>query len=246
MIKTKVENLKELLKKATINFSISNVQVKFEGGKIKSRMISNDGSGISILDIDNNVVDTNDEIEYNFSDPATNIIPFLNLFDSEEVNTEIYDNRIVLKDGRQKTTLNFCSPTIVNIFGTTAVRDDVEWFHEQEIDENFMESFRKIKKIGTRFQKVYFEVKSNELFIETSDKLNQFSNGLRFSLGELKYNDLVLAFNFKDVVNVMTVIDADFENFSIKLAYKEEQDLGILFIKSADDAEQYCLFSREI
>jgi len=209
-------------------------------------MISNDEVSISILNIDNDVVDTDDEIEFNFSDPSINIVPFLNLFDSEEVATEIYENRIVLKDGRQKSTLNFCSPTIVNIFGAPSIRDDVDWFHEQEIDESFMESFRKIKKIGTRFQKIYFEVKNNELFIETSDKLNEFSNGLRFSFGELKYDDLVLAFDYKDVVNVMAVIDENFENFSIKFAYKEEQDLGIMFIKSADDAEQYCLFSREI
>lgn len=235
-----------MLKKATINFSINNVNVKFESGKIKSRMISSDAGSISILNIDNNVVDTNDEIEFNFSDPSVNIVPFLNLFDSEEVNTEIYENRIVLKDGRQKSTLNFCSPTIVSKFGSDAIRDDVEWFHEQEIDDNFMESFKKIKKIGTRFQKIYFEVKENELFIETSDKLNEFSNGLRFSLGELEYNNLVLSFDYKDVVNIMTVIDDNFENFTIKFAYKEEQDLGILFVKSVDGAEQYCLFSREI
>jgi len=235
-----------LLKKATINFSINNVNVKFENGKIKSRMISSNDGSIAILNIDNNVVDTNDEIEFNFSEPSNNVVPFLNLFDSEEVNTEIYENRIVLKDGRQKTTLNFCSPTIVSQFGSEAIRSDVEWFHEQEVDDNFMVSFNKIKKIGTRFQKIYFEVKENELFIETSDKLNEFSNGLRFSLGELKHDNLTLSFDYKDVVNIMTVINDNYENFTIKLAYREEQDLGIMFIKSIDDSEQYCLFSREI
>ena len=109
-----------------------------------------------------------------------------------------------------------------------------------------MELFKKIKKIGTRYEKVYFEVKEKELFIETSDKLNEFSNELRFSLGEIDYNNVILAFDYKDVVNVMTVIDSNFENFVIKFAYREEQDLGIMFIKSIDDSEQYCLFSREI
>ena len=206
---------------------------------------SNDGS-ISLLNVNNNVFDTNDEIELNFSEPATNIIPFLNLFDSDEVDTEIYENRIVLKDGRQKSTLNFCSPTIINIFGSDHIRSDVEWFYEKEIDENFVENFQKIKKVGTRFQKIYFEVKDNKLFIETSDKSNEFSNGLRFRIDEVEHSNVVLSFDYKDVVNIMTVINGNFDNFSMKFAYREEQDLGILFLKSFDESEQYCLFSREI
>ena len=209
-------------------------------------MKSSDDNSISILDVDNNVVDTNDEIEFNFSEPAHNVIPFLNLFDSEEVDTQIYENRIVLKDGKQKTTLNFCSPTIINVFGAPSIRSDVDWFFEKEIDDNFMEYFKKIKKIGTRFQNIYFEMKDNKLFIETSDKSNEFSNGLRFNIDEVEYGNLVLSFSYKDVVNVMSVINENFENFSIKLAYKEEQELGIMFIKSIDESEQYCLFSREI
>ena len=246
MIKTNVDNLKELLKKATINFSINNVQIKFENNMAKSRMISSDDGSISIINIENNIFDTDGEIELNFSDPSSNIVPFLNLFDSNEVDTQIYENRIVLKDGKQKSTLNFCSPTIINKFGSESIRSDVEWFYEKELDEDFIEHFKKIKKIGTRFQKIYFEVKDNKLFIETSDKSNEFSNGLRFNIDEVNRENLVLSFDYKDVVNIMAVIENSFENFSIKFAYREEQDLGIMFIKSFDDSEQYCLFSREI
>jgi len=235
-----------LLKKATINFSINNVQIKFKDSKAKSRMISSDDGSISIINIENNVFDTNDEIELNFSDPSSNIIPFLNLFDSDDVDTQIYENRIVLKYGKQKTVLNFCSPTIINKFGSETIRSDVEWFYEKEIDEDFMSHFKKIKKIGTRFQKIYFEVKENKLFIETSDKANEFSNGLKFNIDDINHDDIILSFDYKDVVNIMTVIENTFENFSIKFAYREEQDLGIMFIKSLDDSEQYCLFSREI
>jgi len=241
-----VSNLKELLKKATINFSINNVQIKFKDSKAKSRMISSDDGSISIINVENNVFDTNDEIELNFSDPSSNIIPFLNLFDSDDVDTQIYENRIVLKYNKKKTVLNFCSPTIINKFGSETIRSDVEWFYEKEIDEDFMNHFKKIKKIGTRFQKIYFEVKENKLFIETSDKANEFSNGLKFNIDDINHDDIVLSFDYKDVVNIMTVIENTFENFSIKFAYREEQDLGIMFIKSLDESEQYCLFSREI
>ena len=246
MIKTNVGNLKELLKKATINFSINNVQIKFKNSKAKSRMISGDDGSISIINIDNDVFDTDDEIELNFSDPSSNVVPFLNLFDSDDVDTQFYENRIVLKYGKQKGTLNFCSPTIINKFGSESIRSDVEWFYEKEIDEDFMNHFKKIKKIGTRFQKIYFEIKENKLFIETSDKSNEFSNGLRFNIDDVNHDDIVLSFDYKDVVNIFTVIESTFENFSIKFAYREEQDLGIMFVKSIDDSEQYCLFSREI
>lgn len=235
-----------MLKKSTLNFLINNVELKFRDGKIKSEMKSGNDSSISILNVNNNVLNTNDDIDFYFSEPSTNVVPYLNLFDAEEVEIELFDNKIVLKDGNQKSILNFCSPTIITKFGTNSVRSDVDWFYNEKINSEFVESFNKIKKIGSKFQKIYFEIKDKEFFIETSDKSNEFSNGLKFKIMNIDYDNLILSFDYKDVVNIMTVINGEFENFFMKFAYKKEQEMGMMYVESVDESEKYCLLSTEI
>lgn len=241
-----VENFKELLKKATINFSIETVQLRFGGGKIKSNMVSSNGNSISLLDVENGIIDTNDETDFNFSEPAQGVIPYLNLFDEDMIQLHLYDNRMTLKSETQKSNISFCSPLVVNVLGTDSMKTDLEWFFEFDVDEEFKNSFTKIKKIGGRFGKVYFEVRDEVATIETCDKTNQYSNGLSFVLNEeVKSQDLVLCFDYKDIVNLMAVINST-EGFKISLTYKKDQELGMLYAKSVDESEKYFLLSKEI
>jgi len=242
-----VENFKELIRKATVNFSIETVQLRFGGGKIKTNMISSDGNVIALLDVDNDVIDVNDEIDFNFSDPSQNVIPFLNLFDNETVNVRLYENRMTIVHGQQRSNIGFCSPLVVSLLGSDSIKENVDWFFERNIDDEFKEMFKKIRKIGARFGKIYLELKDNMMYIDTSDKTNQYSNGLRFELNELtsNRNDLVLSFDYKAMVNLMSVI-GERENFSFKLTYKEEQELGMLYAKLTDNSEKYCLLSKEL
>jgi len=241
-----VENFKDLLKKATVNFSIETVQLKFGGGKVKSNMVSSNGNTISLLDVENGIIDTNDETDFNFTEPAQAVIPYLNLFDETMVQLLLYDNRMTLKSDTQRSNISFCSPLIVNLLGTDNMKTDLDWFFEFDVDENFKNNFNKIKKIGGRFGKVYFEVKDNNISIETCDKTNQYSNGLSFILDEAIGSDnLLLCFDYKDIVNLMAVINSR-EDFKISLTYKEEQELGMLYAKSTDESEKYFLLSKEI
>lgn len=240
-MKINIEEFKEVLKKSTINNIIKTVQLKFGDGKISSQMISDDNSAISILDIDNNVLSTSDEVDFNFSEPAQEVIPYLNIFDNNEVEIKIQKNKIVLKDTNQQTNISFCSPIIVTLFGKTDVKKDADWFFETEIDENFVSAFNKIKKIGPKFGRVYFEINNGKFIIETTDKTNDFSNGLKFDLANAKgINDIILCFTYNDIASVMNVIG---EDFKIKFTYNEEQELGLLYIYSLDNSEKYCLFS---
>ena len=240
-----VENLKELIRKSTVNFSIETVQLRFGGGKVKTNMISSDGNTIAILDAPNDVIDVNDELDFNFSDPSQGVIPFVNLFDNEMVNVKIYENRMTLMDGQQRSNIGFCSPLVVSLLGTNNIKEDVDWFFNMDVDENFKEIFKKIRKIGARFGKVYFEVKDQIMYIDTSDKTNVYSNGLKFELDNCEKENLTLSFDYKNMVNLMNVI-GDRENFKLKLTYKEEQELGMLYTKLTDDSEKYCLLSKEL
>lgn len=240
-----VNNLKDVLKKSTLNFSIETVQLRFGENRIKSNVASANNNAIAILNLENNVIDTREETDFNFSEPAQSVIPFLNIFDEETVNLKIHENRINLNSGRQRTKIGFCSEMIINIFGADTIKTDLDWFFHFDVDTEFKELFKKLKKIGARFGNIYFEVKAGNVSIETSDKTNQYSNGLRFTMGQAESQDLVLCFDYKDMVNLMTVLD-DRDNFSISLVYKEEQELGMLYAKDIDQNEKYFLLSKEI
>jgi len=243
-MKINIEEFKTVLKKATINNIIKTVQLKFSDGKITSSMISDDNGSISILNVENNVLNTNDEVDFNFSELVQEVIPYLNIFDNNEVEIKLYKNKILLKDNNQQTNINFCSPIIVTLFGKTDVKKDGNWFFETDIDEDFIKAFNKIKKIGPKFRRVYFEIKDDKFIIEITDKTNEFSNGLKFTLSDAKKVDnICLCFKYNDIASIMNVINEEFEKFKIKFTYNEDQELGLLYIYSLDGFEKYCLFS---
>jgi hypothetical protein len=247
-MKINLENFQNLLKKATLNFSIETLQLAFSEN-IESQMRSNDGNSISILNVPNDVLDTTEELSFNFNDVAQNVMPFIQLFDSNEIDLDLYEGSqgagyMVLIDGSQRSRISFCFPTVPKRLGTPDVKQDVDWFYEFLIDEDFMKKFDKIKKIGARFGKVYFNVVEKKFILETADKTNSHSNGLRFELAEIDRPDLSICFSYKDVVNLMSVIKLE-KNFKAKFTYSEEQELGMTYVYAADMTEKYSLLGLQ-
>lgn len=236
---------KEFLKKATINYCIDSIQLNLTKDKVKSKMITSASDAISILDVPNEILPemrSTDTIVMNFSEPSTSIVPFLNLIDdNEESSLDMKDEKIVLVQGKQKSNIFFCAPQVVNTFEADEPRADINYFYEMNIDDDFMESFNKIKKIGSKFGKIYFGVSDNQLYIETSDKQNRFSNGLKIELSDVVHDDLSMCFDFKNMTNVISILDGV---FTCKFAYVAEQELGMLFIGNEDGSEKYYLMSR--
>jgi len=247
-MKINLENFQTLLKKATLNFSIETLQLRFSD-KIESDMRSNDGNSISLLSVPNDVLDTNEELSFNFSDVAQNVVPYIPLFDKTEIDLDLYDGSqgagyMLLVDGSQKSRVSFCFPTVPKRLGTPDVKQDVDWFFEFAIDDDFMSKFDKIKKIGARFGKVYLDVKDGKVFFETMDKSNQHSNGLQYELAEIEKNDLSICFSYKDMVNLMNVLTVE-KDFKAKFTYSEEQELGMTYVYAADMTEKYSLLGLQ-
>ena len=239
-----VDAFKTIIKKATLNFSIDTVNLGITKDKVISRMINNDKNAIIFIDRENDFIEIPEDksFDFNFSEPQAQLIPFLNIIDNNEVHIDISDEKIVITDGSLSTKVFFCSPTIVNIFGSQSARE-IDSFLEMDIDEDFYRSYMKIKKIGAKFGKVYFTVKNNNFYIETIDKSNSFSNGLSLELtNDVKEDDLTMLFDFKNFVNLMTVIDV---NFKFKFAYLKDQEMGMLSVISNDESEKYYLMSQE-
>jgi hypothetical protein len=244
-MKINLKNFENVLRKATINFSIETVQLKF-GEFIKSNLKSNEGNCISILNLPNNVLDIkNEEFVFNFTEPNQNVLPYVQSFDSDEVDISMDSNFMKLILGRQIIKLGFCSDTVVKLLGVDRVKEDVDWFFEMEINDEFMNQFEKIKKIGARFGKIYLYIDGKHVYMETADRTNPYSNGLKFELATTERADLVLSFSYKDLVNLMSVIDIT-KNFKAKFQYMEEQTLGMMYVFSADYSEKYCILSQEL
>lgn len=247
-MKINLVNFENVLKKATLNYSIESLQLRFSD-VIECDSRSNDGNAISLLKIENNVLSTNEELSFNFTDVAQNVMPFVQLFDNEEIDLDLYEGSagagyMLLIDGRQKSRISFCMPTIPKRLGTPDVKQDVDWFFELAVDDDFMKKFEKIKKIGARFGKVYLNVHDKKVILETADKSNKNSNGLRFRLDDIEKHDLSLCFSYKDMVNLMNVVNLE-KDVKAKFTYNEDQELGMIYVYSADGTEKFALLSLQ-
>jgi hypothetical protein len=253
-MKIKLENFENVLRKATINFGIETVQLRFENGRIKSDMVSNDKRSISILNIPNNVMDRDEDLVFNFNEPNQSVLPFIRTqFEQEEVAASITDAFLTLKEeGPRESScrLVFCDAAIVKRLGKESIKSTVDFFFTIQIDKDIVAHFERLKKVGSRFGKIYLEIKNNKAYLVTSDKTNMYSNDSKFLLGEVEHADLDLAFSFKDVVNLFTIVTLEDEweekGFAASFTYLAEQELGMMHVVNGDESEQYCLLSTEL
>ena len=245
-MRVNVERLKIYIKKATLNYSLESLQIILTKERVCSRMAAPQGKYVILLEIDNDIfmdVPTGTEYKFNFIEPNQNLLPFLNLIDDEETTLIVDDEKLTFKNGSQKSSVFFCSSTVVSIFGLTAPRAGINYFVQIPFNTEFSSYFNKIKKIGMKFGKVYFSVKDSVLLLESTDKLNRLSNGISFNIQSVEYIDLSLCFDFKDVSNLLAVLNGDVDNFVFNLAYLSDKNLGMIYIHNVDETEKYYLMS---
>jgi hypothetical protein len=247
-MRVNVKKFKELIKKATLNLSIDSVQLDITTDRIESRMVTAHSDGVVLLDVENDIITemaTNDDFQLNFSEPNLNLIPFLNLIDEDEANLFVHENRITMTVGRQRSNVYFCSPTVVSVFSAGTPLESINYFLETQIDENFVEAFKKIRKVGTKFGRVYLNVEENTLSIEATDKRNTVSNTLKFDLlDDIEHDDMSICFAYDNFQRLMSLILDDYEDFELKVAYIDRQELGMIYIRRNDGSENFFLMSK--
>jgi hypothetical protein len=239
-----IKNFKNVITKATLNFGIETLQLRFSD-RIQSNMLNSNGTCVSILNVENNVLDTNEALVFNFSDPANNVIPFIMLYDNEQIDLSLTDLFMKFIDNDQITKVGFCSDAAVRLLGSSDVQN-VDWIYEMPINIDLIKKFDKIKKIGARFGKVYFTINDHKLYIETSDKTNRFSNGLKFKLADnIDVSDISIVYGYTDMVNFFHCIEMNLDkNFILKISYDTDQGLGCIYTTSENGEEKYALISR--
>ena len=234
-----ISSFLDVLKKSTLNYSIGSTSINFDDDKVWCKMMSPDQNAVIFLNMDNNVIsDVTNDTTFNFTDPNKNVKPYLDLTDNDDVECRIDISKLVLIDGNNKTKLFFCDEEFVSTF--SADEPPLEFFHTLELTEDKLNIFNKIKKIASRFDKLYFTVESNELYIEATDKTNAYSNGVKYKLDDVDYSDIELCFEYKNINSVLNLLSGD---FNIKFVYKEEQEAGVILFEKSDLSEKYYLMS---
>lgn len=241
-----VNEFKEIIKKATLNHSIDSIHLKITKDFVVSRMINPDKNVVTKIELENNLISgiREDEFDFYFLEPMQKLVPFLNVV-GDNCIIDVKDQKIVIKDTESdsKIDLFFSSPTTIGIFEGN--EQEITNFYEEEITDDFVSFYTKIKKIGQKFGKIYFFVEDNEFFIETSDRTNPYSNKIKFKIDEIQSDDLSLMINYKNFVNLMSVINGEYNNFKIMFAYLPEHEMGKITVIKNDDSEKYFLLSQE-
>lgn len=244
-----VKKFSNLLRKATLNHLISSFHCEITPERVTSRMIKPSKDAIVCLDFPNDIFKDNKEtLSFNFIEPNSSIIPYLNLIDSENVEFLVRNEKIIVKDGKQKSNLFFCEPEIPSKFGASEPKGKFEQFITIDVDDDFMDSFNKIKKIGNKFGKIYFSNTNNVFKMETTDKKNKFSNGLSFDIKETDIkNDILICFDFSNFINMFSVLDLDV-SYALSFIYIKEKEMGLMSCarknEESDTIERYYLMSK--
>lgn len=237
-MKININEFQNVLKKGTLNYSIESIGLKFFPDKIKCNMISQERNALLFLNIPNTVIEgINDEIEMNWNEPSVKVKPYISILDENVVDLKVKDEFIKID---KKIRINFDHEDTINNYGKDNPVNEIKFFKETQITDDFIESFNKIKKVGNRFGKIYFVVKDNKIYIESTDKLNRFSNSVKFKICDCEHKDIDMCFSYKNLVSLMDLINLD---FTLKFCYIEENGLGCIAMFNEDESERYYLMS---
>lgn len=233
------------LKESTLNHSIPTIHISVKADSITSKMFSQIKDVITLISITPNdiVTDVKEPFELYFNEPTQSLVPFLNMIEGETCKFEFKENHIVLKEGKQRSKIHLCTPNLVTCLNSSDPKTTFKSLGDFVLDEAMTASFEKIKKLAAKFNKVYFGIESNVCYVETSDKTNTFSNGLRIELFDSEHDDMVLTFDSKNFVNALAVMKGN--NFSGKIFDLQQKSNGILYFYAENLSKQFFLMSKK-
>ncbi len=250
-----VQNFKTLLKKFTCHNLIEFAQLNFLDGDIQTSIRNQNGDVIVKNRMPNDVIsgiNPNEELTMNFVEIPIRVSPHLDALDEDRTPIKISDDRINILSGEdhRDSYLLYCDDSVVEDF--IMYRDEaegIEYFYSMSITDDFINiEFDKIKKIAARFNKVYFTVEDEILYIGTTDMTNLFADGYKVDIASLPgVQDLSICYDLRNISALMQIIEEEEDkNFMMHFAWLEETDRGMIFAESDDGSEKYYLLSREI
>lgn len=239
-----VAEFKKFLQKATIDYYIDSVQLNYDNSNdvVWSKMRASSSEVAAILKMKNNIFyEVQDNISLNFTSPRTEVKPFLDLLDIPEAELKVNEKNVVIND---QLRIQFKDPSVITALSPDAedLWEDMDYFVDRPIDDSFLDSFGKIKKIGSRFGKIYLTVSNNKLYIESMDKTDPYSNGVSFFICDVSIKDMELCFDYQVFIKLMNVVDK--EGFRISVTYLESPEPGGIVYVYREEEEKYFLVTK--
>ncbi len=249
MNKVNLLEFQNLLRKSTLNYSMDNVGISIKKDSFKVGM--RNGNVIVILNGTNNIISNikpTDTWDLRFGDPSKNVKSYLDLIipdANDEAVIEMKEEKIIIRseDKRQKINLFFCSEHLISGFDREGPKVEGDTVFGMDITQEFMDTFSLVKKVAGGFGKIYFTVEDGVVSLESTDKTNTFANGIRMSIGEAEYSNVNICFDFKNINNIMTLLNGDATSFSIRIGYIPQNSGGIVSFIKNDSSEKYFLLS---
>jgi len=238
----------ELIKKATLNYSINTLQINIDNDRIKVAMKSESNTYLTVLDLENDIfidIISGSLLELNFLDPNVHLLKLLNQIDLDEPEIKLNNKILSIIDKNQKASVNFCSPLIVSVSNKTTPRIN-DYFLNFDIDDNFNGIYKKIRSIGAIYGKVYFEVIDNKFRINSTDKTSGLDHGFMAEIIDVKHENISCCFPFLNISNMMNCLSDDKE-YEMKFAYEPNTELMMISCirKDTINKEIYYLFSQK-
>ena len=239
----------DLLKKGTFNYSIDTIKMIFDKEGYSIGMRFNDG--LVLLrgqnDIISGINDT-DEIEMCFSDVLRSVKTYFSLItpdDNGEVDIIVSDEKITLVSDKERADIYFCVPNIVDSYSKSDPGIKGTVVYESGVNDEFMDIYSSIKKVGASFGKIYLTIEDGMFYIECTDKMNPASNGIKALIGNSKYDsNISVCFSFKSFNNMIELIKQNYLDFVFSIDYIENNKAcKISMICDVDHIEKYFILN---
>lgn len=240
-MKINLKELKNIIKKSSMNYSIEDIQLIIDKENVVSRMSSNDGTFHVFINKNNNIIsEAKDTIKLNLQNPKGTLLRFVETIKENEVDFSFNEQNIKIKSGPKQMKLLLCHDTKVNTFERKM--KEVDFNGEIEIDEEMMNIFFDIKKIGYIFNKIFLIGKDGKLFIETSNRnYTDLTDNYKIEIGNTD-KEFVMMFETKTFSNMLTCLDND-KKYVFRYFFHEERNGGIMDIVDNDNSERYTIVS---
>ena len=181
-MKINLSNFKKVIKKATLNGSIDNLQLKFDNGRIKSQMVSSTRVAVTMLDVENDVFDSNKNFTLNFF-VVEYFLSFLNAFDQDECKAEITDDyEMIIRYANQIERLQLFEENSIKQNILNKEPEDFKYFLTLSFDNELKAVFKKIISLGKKYKQSMHPhalLENNIFSLNLSDCGNSHSNFIK-------------------------------------------------------------------
>ena len=237
-----VSNFKSLMKRGSVNFVIDNIKLIFTPQLATVAMMGTDL--ISVVKIPNDVLlglKRQDEIDFCFISPLSNVLPYLDILREDNVSVTIEQGYLELKEPPHVVKISLANPNVITPFNPDR-QPNFEFFVSFIPDERFATFVDKTKRVCATHGRIFLGTQAGQFYIRAGGVLNESGSEIKLNLIETDFeDDLELSFYYKSFINLFGLISP---GFTISVSYATEQELGLIKVSNPDQSEVYYLMSR--